>query len=108
MALFPEASINSCGGTGVPAPQYRLRLYVCDENRKSRSAVKNLRMILEEHSPGWCEVQIIDLLQDPGCAKRDNIIAIPTLVRMEPGPTRRVIGDLSDGARVLRVLELLD
>jgi circadian clock protein KaiB len=40
-------------------------------------------------------------MADPNLAQRDQIIAIPTLVRYMPEPIRRVIGDLSNSKRVL-------
>jgi circadian clock protein KaiB len=49
---------------------------------------------------------VIDLLVNPQCAKRDQILAIPTLVRRLPEPLRKFIGDFSDTERVLIGLDL--
>jgi circadian clock protein KaiB len=44
---------------------------------------------------------VIDLLEHPHLARRDEILAVPTLVRKLPPPIRKVIGDLSSQERVL-------
>jgi len=44
---------------------------------------------------------MVDLMVDPDLAHRDQIIAIPTLVRYVPEPIKRIIGDLSNSKRVL-------
>ena len=49
---------------------------------------------------------LIDLLKDPGLARGDQIVAVPTLVRKLPVPVRKIIGDLSNTERVLVGLDL--
>jgi len=39
--------------------------------------------------------------KNPKIARRDQIVAIPTLVRKLPTPMRKIIGDLSHTERVL-------
>jgi len=48
-----------------------------------------------------CDVQIVDIYQQPELAARDGVIAAPTLVKLDPGPRIIFIGNLSDSARVL-------
>lgn len=50
---------------------------------------------------GRYEIEVIDLIDRPELASADQILAPPTVVRMMPLPTRRVMGDLSDTGRVL-------
>ena len=83
-----------------------LRLYIAGQTRRSITALTNLRRICEEHLAGRYRVEVIDLLQHPDQAQRDQIVAIPTLVRRLPEPIRRIIGDLSDSERVLVGLEV--
>jgi circadian clock protein KaiB len=49
---------------------------------------------------------VIDLLKQPHLAKGDQILAIPTVVRLLPKPVRTIIGNLSDAERVLVGLDL--
>jgi circadian clock protein KaiB len=83
------------------SPGYNLRLYVAGQTPKSIAAVYNLRRLCEKYLSGRYRLDVIDLMEDPNLAQRDQIIAIPTLVRYMPEPIRRVIGDLSNSKRVL-------
>jgi circadian clock protein KaiB len=60
-----------------------------------------LRRLCEKYLSGRYRLDVIDLMADPNLAQRDQIIAIPTLVRHMPEPIKRVIGDLSNSKRVL-------
>jgi circadian clock protein KaiB len=57
--------------------------------------------ISEKCLSGRCRIEVIDVCPDPQVARKDNIVALPTLVRKSPQPVRRVIGTLSDMERVL-------
>lgn len=81
-------------------------LYVAGQSTKSLSAYANLKVICEEYLAGRYSIAVIDLLKDPHLAKIDQIFAIPTLVRHQPDPVRKIIGDLSNTERVLIGLEL--
>jgi len=85
---------------------WNLRLYVAGQTPKSITAIANLRKICDEHLAGRYQIEVIDLAQQPQLASRDQILAIPTLVRQLPEPFRRIIGDLSNTERVLVGLDL--
>lgn len=83
-----------------------LRLYVAGQSTKSLHALTNLKSLCDEHLAGHYEIEIIDLIEQPSLARSDDIVAIPTLVRLRPAPLRKVIGDLSNTERVLVGLRL--
>ena len=85
---------------------WSLRLYVAGQSPKSLQAVANLKRFCDEHLNGRSVVEIVDLVEDPARAKGDGILAIPTLVRREPRPLCRLIGDLSNTARLLAGLQV--
>ncbi len=85
---------------------YNLRLYVAGQTPKSVAAIANLKKICETHLPGRYNITIIDLMKDPALAQRDQIVAIPTLIRHLPEPLKRVIGDLSNADKVLVGLDI--
>ncbi|MBV9521387.1 MAG: circadian clock KaiB family protein [Alphaproteobacteria bacterium] len=104
---------NSSAKTTPPAPadceadvSYGLRLYVAGQTVKSIAALANLKRLCEEHLPGKYEIEVIDLLVNPQLAAGDQILAIPTLVRLLPEPIKHIIGDLSNTERVLVGLDL--
>lgn len=78
-----------------------LRLYVAGQTPKSIAAIANLKKFCAEHLDRPCTIEIIDLTKNPKLARRDQIVAIPTLVRKLPSPIRKIIGDLSSTERVL-------
>lgn len=92
--------------TDSSAPDYNLRLYVAGQTPKSVAAIANLKRLCERHLAGRYNVQVIDLMKDPALAQRDQIVAIPTLIRQLPEPVKRVIGDLSNSDRVLVGLDI--
>lgn len=84
-----------------------LRLYVAGQTPKSIIAFNNLKLICEGQLKGRYQIKVIDLLKNPQLARDDQILAIPTLVRKLPKPVRNIIGDLSNTARVLVGLDLV-
>ena len=87
-----------------PRAHFVLKLYVSGMTPRSRRAIDNLQKLCKEHLLDGYDLEIIDIYQQPGLAKGAQIVAAPTLVKTLPLPLRRVIGDLSDPGRILRVL----
>lgn len=85
---------------------YNLRLYVAGQTPKSMAAIANLKRLCEQHLTGRYLIEVIDLMKDPALAQRDQIVAIPTLIRQLPEPLKRVIGDLSNTEKVLVGLDI--
>jgi len=85
---------------------YNLRLYVAGQTPKSIAAIANLKNLCERHLAGRYSIDIVDLMQNPSLAQRDQIVAIPTLIRKLPEPIKRIIGDLSNTERVLIGLDI--
>jgi circadian clock protein KaiB len=86
---------------------WRLRLYVAGQTPKSITALANLKRLCEGHLAGRYRIEVVDLLNQPHLARRDDIVVIPTLVRVLPSPIRKIIGDLSNEERVLIGLDVL-
>jgi circadian clock protein KaiB len=84
---------------------WNLCLYVMDMAPVSVRALNNVKRICEEYLPGRYLLEVVDLSIHPEFAKRDQIVAIPTLVRKTcPGGTR-IVGDFSNTNRVLQALD---
>jgi circadian clock protein KaiB len=47
-----------------------------------------------------CDLQVIDIFQNPALAQAEQIVATPTLIKKAPLPVRILVGDLSDNNRV--------
>lgn len=85
---------------------WNLRLYVVGQTPKSVAAIANLKKFCAEHLDRKYTIEIIDVAANPKIARRDQIVAIPTLVRKLPTPLRKIIGDLSNTERVLVSFDL--
>ncbi len=85
---------------------YVLQLYITGITSRSARAISNVRKICEEHLQGRYDLEIVDISQDPALAGGNQIIAAPTLIKIQPLPGRRFIGDMSQTERILRGLEL--
>ncbi|MEY2494166.1 MAG: circadian clock protein KaiB [Verrucomicrobiota bacterium] len=85
---------------------WELRLYVAGPTPKSLSAFRNIEQLCEEHLAGNYHIEVIDLMKHPQLAQTDQILAVPTLVRKRPSPTRKIIGTLSNTERVLGALDI--
>ena len=93
---------------GAPETEFcHLRLYVAGHSPKSLTALANLKHLCEEHLRSRYEIEVVDLVEQPELAARDEIVAVPALVRRLPAPVRMVIGDLSNTESVLSELQLL-
>jgi circadian clock protein KaiB len=85
---------------------YRLRLFITGASPNSSRAISNLKEICETHLKGKYELEIIDVYQQPLIAEKEQLIALPLLIKRSPSPERRLIGDMSDTEKVLRGLNL--
>ena len=87
-------------------PEYVLRLFVSGFTPRSQRAIDNLKTLCEHHLAGRYRIEVVDLYKSPALAHAEQIVATPTLLRIKPGPQRRVIGDLSQVDKVLHGLDI--
>lgn len=90
----------------VPAVSICLRLYLVGRAPNSQQAVANLQAIVNGQLAGRCQVEIIDVLDNPQRALTDGILVTPTLVRLSPLPVQKIVGNLADHAKVRYALGL--
>jgi circadian clock protein KaiB len=84
----------------------RLRLYIAGNAPNSVIAIANVRAMCDEHYAAGHALEIVDLLLHPARALIDEIIVTPTLLKLSPLPSRRMVGNLSDTRQVLLTLGL--
>jgi circadian clock protein KaiB len=87
-----------------------LRLFVTGQTvsaQRARAALAELeRRLVAERGPGAVVSEVVDVLATPDIAARDDIFATPTIVRLLPGPSLRLFGDLSSADQLMASLEL--
>jgi len=98
-----ENSQNSASET----ENYKFILFISGMSTKSSHAIENLRKISEKYLPKF-ELQIIDIRTEQQKAVEYQILAVPTLIKTMPNPTRIILGDLSDTEKVLKILDITE
>ncbi|HSZ07803.1 MAG TPA: circadian clock KaiB family protein [Steroidobacteraceae bacterium] len=87
-------------------PMYKFRLFVAADTLNSAQAASNLNALCKAHLAGRHEIEVIDVFKDPKRALAEGIRMTPTLLKLAPGPVRRIVGTLADVARVMQTLGL--
>lgn len=84
-----------------------LRLFVAGRTMRSERAIANMRRLIDQSLAQYeCSLTIINVIDEPQLAEAERIIATPTLIKDQPLPSRRIIGDLSGADEVLDILGL--
>lgn len=79
---------------------YHLTLFCVAGSQATQRAQENLQRFCEHELGGHCRLELIDVMTQPALALERKILVTPTLIRDEPKPERRVIGDFSDPHRL--------
>lgn len=83
---------------------YVLKLFVTGSTTKSLQAIGEVKNLCEENLGGRYTLDVIDAHQEPHLVEKDQIVALPTLLKTLPLPLRRILGSFSEKERVLAVL----
>jgi circadian clock protein KaiB len=83
---------------------YIFCLFITGASPNSARAVANIRQICETYLKGKYALEIVDVYQQQEVAEKEQLIALPLLIKQQPLPVRRLIGDLSDKQKVLTEL----
>jgi circadian clock protein KaiB len=81
------------------------RLYIAKGQKSSVVALSNLRTICREFLDGNYDIEVVDTLSHTRRAQRDGIAATPTLVKVSPEPGWSIVGDLSEDALILAIMQ---
>ena len=96
----PGSNASSAAATTVVV----MCLYIADNAPKSARAVANLEAICKKHLKDNFTLEIIDVLEYPLRALADGILVTPSLAKVSPSPSVKIVGNLSDKGSVLRAL----
>ena len=86
--------------------KYILKLFVVDKDDLSILAISNVKAFCEKNMKNNYELTIIDIDKQIELAQKNRILAIPTLIKEEPSPEQRFIGNLSDTENLSRLFRL--
>lgn len=88
------------------AYEFELTLYVSGASDRAARAVADARALCDRYLPDCHSLVIVDIHDDPAAFFDSGALAAPALVRTRPPPARKIVGNLSDSAKVLMVLDL--
>jgi circadian clock protein KaiB len=88
-------------------PEYQLKLFVSGASPNSVRAINNLKLICESYLKEKYTLEIIDVHQDTSLAQKEQMVALPLLIKKFPVPERRLVGDMSNTEKVLNGLGII-
>jgi circadian clock protein KaiB len=83
-----------------------LRLFVAGVTARSRESIGAAESFVREGLDGAATLEVVDVLADPAAAELGRVVATPMLVRVRPGPERRLVGDLTRMDDLRRAFDL--
>ena len=86
--------------------KFKFRLYVAGDSLNSAQAIANLAALCTAHLADRYEIETVDVFREPKRALADGVLMTPTLIRLLPLPTRRIVGTLSQTETLLQALGL--
>jgi circadian clock protein KaiB len=62
--------------------------------------------LCQNYLAGHYDLEVIDIYQQPALAQAEDIIAVPTLLKKQPLPVQKLLGDLSNTQQLVAGLGL--
>ena len=90
-----------------PPGTHILRLFVAGATARSRQAILRVRELCDIELMNRCELEVVDIYQQPALARENQIVATPTLIIEFPPPLRRFIGNLTNITGLFVELDLV-
>ena len=81
-----------------------LRLFVASDSPDSAIAIANLEALFPSSASSHVEIEIVDVRREPARAARDRIMVTPTLLKVSPSPSCRILGNLKNRDALLHLL----
>lgn len=86
--------------------QHAFTLFVAGGTDLANRALANFEWLIADRLGDNCQLTVVDILKEPRKARADRVLATPLLVRHQPLPVLRILGDLSQETKVLTQLGL--
>ncbi len=101
-----RAKLNTSTDEGYNQERYLLQLFITGTTPNSTRAIQDTRAFCKANLDNSYELEVVDLYQNPEQAGLAQISVTPTLVKKHPLPMRKLVGDLSDPARIIARLDI--
>jgi circadian clock protein KaiB len=90
----------------VGMEQHTYTLYVAGNGELTVRARANFDRLVRARLGDRCTLTIVDILKEPRRARENRVVATPLLVRENPLPVVKILGDLSLDEKILAHLGL--
>lgn len=87
-----------------PKEAYHLRLFISSHNDTAEETLSNIHQLLEKRLNHPYTLKVIDVAKNPEQKVIHQILTTPTLIRTAPKPVKRIVGQLDDISRVLKII----
>jgi circadian clock protein KaiB len=87
---------------------FKFRLYIDASTQNSAEAMANLLAICHRYLANHHEIEVVDIEREPQRALADGINMTPSLIKLAPGPVRKVVGTLAHTKWALMSLEVAE
>ena len=102
--MSPLPTIEPRHQGGSQNEPWHLKLYIAGWTASSMAALATVKSLEAEYFPEGSIVEVVDLIERPEIGVRDNVLGIPMVVKVSPAPVRRIVGNLSDIPKTLKIL----
>lgn len=86
--------------------QHAFTFFIAGGTDLANRALTNFERLIRPRLERDCQLTVIDILKEPRKAREHRVIATPMLVRNQPEPVVKILGDLSQDAVILAQLGL--
>lgn len=100
MNVYPIAATSN--EKKLNPTKFIFELFVSSNSPVSIRAIANIKALFEKHLMNQYVLNVIDIFENPEIAVTENVLAVPLLIKKQPLPEVRMIGDFSDTNMVLR------
>ncbi|MEM8829342.1 MAG: circadian clock KaiB family protein [Cyanobacteria bacterium P01_G01_bin.19] len=83
---------------------YVLHLYIDSDRSDTEQTLSRIHQLLERGLNSPYSLKVIDVNQNNQQAAANKILVTPTLMRVSPKPRRRIVGQLDDIQRILKII----
>lgn len=74
---------------------HQFMIFVGDGDPMDRMLENILKSFLESVLTGVLDFQMVSVIEHPELSQEFNIMSLPTLIKLQPTPAQRFVGDLS-------------
>lgn len=101
---FPATLAWAPDAQADPPQGFVFRLFIAGQTAATEKILQSLHQLLEQSLQQPYTLKVIDIYKNPEQAEANHVTAIPTLVKVWPPPTKRIVGNLDNAQQLITFL----